>query len=113
MRGRTNMAAGGGAAKMCHVKITPRPNEIPPGACDLYDFWYFNGEELIHEENGDLEVENQIWEFDMPQGLICTSEYYNGGTSIAWGDAERHTIVSTMNDNIGVIYVFGDCEIYH
>ena len=96
--------------KKYYVKITPRPNEIIPGAGYIYDFWYFDGNVVKHVDNG---TATTTYEFYMPPGIICCSVYYNGGVSVASGDAEINSILSTSDDHIELVYVYGDCEIYY
>lgn len=104
MRGRTNMAAGGGGAKMCHVTCTDRA-----AAMNRYSF--FDGTELQTVKWSGATT----FEFDMPQGLLCMSfDYKFVPFDVTSGDAE---IVEESSqggapvDFVTCYYVYGDCAL--
>ena len=106
MRGRTNMAAGGGGAAMCHINIVWATFIDESKSVCYYD----DGEGLI-EDHIDYPETRSI---DIPRGILLFTSGYKGSASVIAGDAENlwhQSSGPSGSEANSVIHVYGDCTI--
>ena len=104
-----NNHGGGGAPKLCHVRIEP----LEMYREDLQEYWYCDNTGLVH-----IEVPSTQWiyyeaDIDVVPGIMVLKPNYKGGISVAEGDAEVVTGYGDSGGLLQAVYVYGDCTLRH